>query len=62
MIESSLGIAASAHMASLCDHVDIDGNLLIAHDPWPGLDFVDGVQLPSNDPGLGVRAAADSPR
>jgi len=57
MIESGLGIAPGAHMSSLCDHVDLDGNLLIADDPWPGVDFVDGVQLPSTSPGLGVRAA-----
>jgi L-alanine-DL-glutamate epimerase-like enolase superfamily enzyme len=54
MIESGLGIAAGAHMASLFDHVDLDGNILIAHDPWPGVRFVDGVQLPSDEPGLGV--------
>jgi L-alanine-DL-glutamate epimerase-like enolase superfamily enzyme len=54
MIESGLGIAAGAHVASLMDHVDLDGNLLLAHDPWPGLDFVDGVQRPSDRPGLGV--------
>ena len=36
MVESGLGIAAGAHIASLCDHVDLDGNLLLAHDPWPG--------------------------
>jgi L-alanine-DL-glutamate epimerase-like enolase superfamily enzyme len=57
MIESGLGIAPAAHIASLCDHVDIDGNLLIAIDPWPGVELVDGVQLPSNSPGLGVHAA-----
>ena len=55
MLESGLGIAAAAQIASLCDHVDLDGNLLLAHDPWPGVDFVDGVQLPSEEPGLGVR-------
>jgi L-Ala-D/L-Glu epimerase len=54
MIESGLGIAPAAHIASLCDHVDIDGNWLIASDPWPGVELVDGVQLPSNSPGLGV--------
>jgi L-Ala-D/L-Glu epimerase len=54
MIESGLGIAAGAHIASLFDHVDLDGNILIAHDPWPGVRFVDGVQLPSDEPGLGV--------
>ena len=58
MIESGLGIAAAAQIASLCDHVDLDGNLLIAEDPCPGVEFVDGVQLPSEQPGLGVRTGA----
>jgi L-alanine-DL-glutamate epimerase-like enolase superfamily enzyme len=57
MIESGLGIAAGAHIASLMDHVDLDGNLLLADDPWPGVDFVEGVQLPSGRPGLGVAPA-----
>jgi L-alanine-DL-glutamate epimerase-like enolase superfamily enzyme len=57
MVESGLGIAAGAHIASLFDHVDLDGNLLLAHDPWPGVEFVDGVQLPSNKAGLGVEPA-----
>jgi len=55
MVESGLGIAAGAHIASLFDHVDLDGNILIAHDPWPGVRFADGVQVPSDEPGLGVR-------
>jgi L-Ala-D/L-Glu epimerase len=54
MIESSLGIAAACQVASLCDHVDLDGNLLLAEDPWQGVEFRDGVQLPANEPGLGV--------
>jgi L-alanine-DL-glutamate epimerase-like enolase superfamily enzyme len=62
MIESGLGIAAGAHFASLCDHVDLDGNVLIADDPWPGVALVDGVQLPSTSPGLGVRQAVSAPR
>jgi L-alanine-DL-glutamate epimerase-like enolase superfamily enzyme len=57
MLESGLGIAAGAQMASLCDHVDLDGNLLLREDPWPGVLFVEGVQLPSESPGLGVRQA-----
>jgi L-alanine-DL-glutamate epimerase-like enolase superfamily enzyme len=60
MIESGLGIAAAAQIASLCDHVDLDGNLLLATDPWPGVEFRDGVQLPSTQPGLGVRGAVAS--
>ena len=62
MIESGLGIAAAAQIASLCDHVDLDGNLLLANDPWPGVEFVDGVQLPSEGPGLGVRQEVPSSR
>jgi L-alanine-DL-glutamate epimerase-like enolase superfamily enzyme len=62
MVESGLGIAAGAAIAGLCDHVDLDGNLLIAHDPWPGVELVDGVQTPSKEPGLGVRQAVPSPR
>jgi hypothetical protein len=62
MIESGLGIAAGAHMSSLCDHVDLDGNLLIAEDPWPGVELVEGVQVPSTTPGLGVGAAVPYPR
>jgi L-alanine-DL-glutamate epimerase-like enolase superfamily enzyme len=58
MVESGLGIAAGAHIASLFDHVDLDGNLLIAHDPWPGVEFADGVQLPAELPGLGVAPAS----
>jgi L-alanine-DL-glutamate epimerase-like enolase superfamily enzyme len=54
MIESALGIAAGCVVAPLCDHVDLDGNLLIADDPWSGVAFVDGVQMPSERPGLGV--------
>jgi L-alanine-DL-glutamate epimerase-like enolase superfamily enzyme len=57
MVESGLGIAAGCAVAPLCDHVDLDGNLLLAHDPSPGVAFVDGVQTPSEEPGLGVEAA-----
>src|SRR5207253_1028580 len=62
MIESGLGIAAGAAMASLCDHVDLDGNLLRAEDPWRGVELVDGIQRPSNAPGLGVGHQVPSPR
>jgi L-alanine-DL-glutamate epimerase-like enolase superfamily enzyme len=62
MIESGLGISAGAQIASLFDHVDLDGNVLIAHDPWPGVQLVDGVQLPPELPGLGVEHALPDPR
>ncbi len=54
MVESGIGIAAGCAVAPLCDHVDLDGNLLLAEDPCPGVMFVDGVQTPSEEPGLGV--------
>jgi len=62
MIESGLGIAAAAQVAGLCDHVDLDGNLLLAHDPWPGVEFADGIQVPADAPGLGVREEVPDPR
>jgi L-Ala-D/L-Glu epimerase / N-acetyl-D-glutamate racemase len=58
MLESGLGIAAGCCVAPLCDHIDLDGNLLLRDDPWPGVAFVDGVQVPSLAPGLGVAARA----
>jgi L-Ala-D/L-Glu epimerase len=54
MVESGLGIAAGCLVAPLCDHVDLDGNLLLAADPWPGVELRDGVQTPSEEPGLGL--------
>ena len=58
MVESGLGIAAAAQIASLCNHVDLDGNLLLADDPWPGVEFSDGIQRPAEQAGLGVRTGA----
>jgi L-alanine-DL-glutamate epimerase-like enolase superfamily enzyme len=54
MLESGLGIAAGCCVAPLCDHIDLDGNLLLREDPWPGVEFIDGVQVPAVAPGLGV--------
>jgi L-alanine-DL-glutamate epimerase-like enolase superfamily enzyme len=62
MLESGLGIAAGCCVAPLCDHVDLDGNLLLREDPCPGVQLVDGVQIPAVAPGLGVSVpfAADA--
>jgi len=62
MNESGLAVSAGAHIASLFDHVDLDGNLLLAEDPWPGVQLVHGVQLPPDAPGLGVREAVPHTR
>src|SRR3954464_5280667 len=56
MTETGLGISAGAQIASLCDFVDLDGNLLLLEDPWPGVEFREGRQLPPDKPGLGVAA------
>ena len=56
MLESGLGIAAGCCVTPLCDHVDLDGNLLLRSDPYPGVTLVDGVQVPALAPGLGVVA------
>jgi L-Ala-D/L-Glu epimerase len=58
MVESGLSTAAGCCVAPLCDHVDLDGNLLLREDPWPGVTFADGVQIPSESPGLGVAVRA----
>ncbi len=54
MIETSLAITAGAQVASFCDYLDLDGNLLITNDPFDGVKTVGGnLQLPDR-PGLGV--------
>jgi len=54
MIESSLGIAAAAHISPLVDWVDLDGNLLIANDPFQGHPVVNGKIILNDKAGLGV--------
>jgi L-alanine-DL-glutamate epimerase-like enolase superfamily enzyme len=55
MEETSVGIAASVAVASLADWVDLDGNLLLADDPFEGLVLGEDCRWrPSDEPGLGV--------
>lgn len=42
MIESSVLISAAAHLASLTDWLDLDGNVLISNDPFEGVQNSDG--------------------
>lgn len=53
-VESSLGIAAAAHLAPLVDYVDLDGNLLLSNDPYVGHPVVDGRIALRDAPGLGI--------
>jgi L-alanine-DL-glutamate epimerase-like enolase superfamily enzyme len=56
MEETSVGIAASAAAASLADWVDLDGNLLLAEDPFEGLELgADHRWQLTAAPGLGVQ-------
>lgn len=55
MEETSVGIAASAAVASLADWVDLDGNLLLADDPFSGLVLGSDCRWQlSERPGLGL--------
>jgi L-alanine-DL-glutamate epimerase-like enolase superfamily enzyme len=55
MVESSLGVAAAAMVASEVDWLDLDGNLLLASDPFSGLELGPECRWRlSSDPGLGV--------
>ena len=42
MIETSILISAAAHLAELCDYLDIDGNVLITDDPYAGVSTRNG--------------------
>ena len=55
--ESSLGIAASTHLQSLADHVDLDAPLFLERDPYQGLQFDLATIRPPDGPGIGVARA-----
>jgi len=54
MVESSLPISAAAQLAPQTDYIDLDGNLLLKHDPFSGLDQDGGRFRLSSLPGIGV--------
>jgi L-alanine-DL-glutamate epimerase-like enolase superfamily enzyme len=55
MEETSVGIAGSAAVASLADWVDLDGCLLLADDPFEGLELgADHRWILPSTPGLGL--------
>lgn len=57
MIESSIGITAAAHLSPLVDYADLDGNLLIANDPYSGVKVEKGKLILPARPGLGLKPA-----
>lgn len=63
MIETSLGITASAHLAPLVDWADLDGNQTLTNDPFIGVQVDKGRLILPQGPGLGVqpRLGANAP-
>lgn len=64
MIETSVLIAAAAHLAELTDFLDLDGNLLITNDPFHGPTADRGVvsfAAARGRTGLGVTARGTGP-
>jgi L-alanine-DL-glutamate epimerase-like enolase superfamily enzyme len=55
MTETSCAISAAAHLSSLVDWVDLDGNMLITNDKFEGVIAINGTIIPNDLPGLGVR-------
>jgi len=59
MIETSILISAGAHLAELCDYLDLDGNILITNDPYAGATADNGMVSFAKAPepfGLRVKA------
>ncbi len=54
---SSLGIGPAVHLADRARWIDLDGHLLLAHDPWEGIGGQDGTVRAPDRAGLGVRPA-----
>ena len=54
MTSSSLAVTAAAHVAGWADYVDLDGNLLLANDPFRGATVRSGVVQIPDVAGLGV--------
>jgi L-alanine-DL-glutamate epimerase-like enolase superfamily enzyme len=57
MVSSSVSVTAAAHLSPLVNYADLDGNLLIANDPFVGIKVKDGRLILPNGPGLGLRPA-----
>ena len=54
MTETSAGISAATTLSPLVDYADLDGHVLLANDPYDGIQLVDGKLTLVNKPGTGV--------
>ena len=57
MVSSSVSVTAAAHLSPLIDYADLDGNLLIANDPYRGVNVEKGKLVLPDGPGLGLKPA-----
>jgi L-alanine-DL-glutamate epimerase-like enolase superfamily enzyme len=55
MISSSCSVTAAAHLSPLVDYADLDGNLLIANDPFFGVRVEKGKLILPTGPGVGLK-------
>ena len=55
MVSSSVSVTAAAHLSPLVNYADLDGNLLIANDPFIGVRVENGKLLLPHGPGLGLK-------
>lgn len=53
-LESGVAATAQAHVAALVDKADLDGPLLLAEDPFPGVTYDRGAMSLPKGPGLGL--------
>ena len=58
MVSSSVAITAAAHLSPLVDFADLDGNLLVANDPFAGVTVRERKLVLPDGPGLGLMPAA----
>ncbi len=57
MVSSSVTVTAAAQLSPLVDYADLDGNLLIANDPFTGVRVEKGKLILPERAGLGLRPA-----
>jgi L-Ala-D/L-Glu epimerase len=54
-LTSGVAATAEAHVSALVDYADLDGPLLLADDPWPGVSYSKGAMTLPPGPGLGLQ-------
>ncbi len=54
MVSSSVSVTAAAQLSPLVDYADLDGNLLVANDPYRGVTVTNGKLILPDGAGIGV--------